>query len=130
MSTIPADRLYTRSHEWVLAEGGLIAIGITDHAQHELGDLVYVDPAQVGKKVRPGDSIGSLESVKAASDVYAPIAGTVTTSNRTLFDDPSLLNSDPYGQSLVILLPDSAEDLSGAGLMDADAYAAFLGAKG
>ena len=130
MSTIPSDRLFTRSHEWVRLEGGRAAIGITDHAQHELGDLVYAEPVPVGRAVRAGDPIGSLESVKAASDVYSVLPGTVAESNRAIYDDPSLLNSDPYGQPLVVLLLDADADLAAAGLLDAAGYAAFLGAKG
>jgi glycine cleavage system H protein len=128
MTAIPKDRSYTPSHEWIRIEGTGASIGITDHAQHELGDLVFVDPAPVGKVLRVGDSIATLESVKAASDAYTPLAGTVLTSNRALYDDPSLLNSDPYGQPLVVLT--IAEGTSPAeGLLDAAAYAALIGSK-
>ncbi len=128
MTAIPKDRSYTPSHEWIRIEGAVASIGITDHAQHELGDLVFVDPAPVGKVLRVGDSIATLESVKAASDAYTPLAGTVLTSNRALYDDPSLLNSDPYGQPLVVLT--IAEGTSPAeGLLDAAAYAALIGSK-
>ena len=130
MNAIPKDRSYTTSHEWVRIEAGRASVGITEHAQHELGDLVFADPAPVGKVLRAGDSVATLESVKAASDAYTPLAGTVLTSNRALYDDPSLLNSDPYGQPLVVLaLPADADPSAAAGLLDAAAYAALIGAK-
>ncbi len=130
MSAIPNDRLYAKSHEWVRISGTLAEVGITDHAQHELGDLVFADPAPVGKAVRAGDPVATLESVKAASDAYAPVAGTVAESNRKVYDDPSLLNSDPYGQPLVALDLAPGFDAAAAGLLDADAYAALIGEKG
>ncbi len=130
MNAIPKDRSYTTSHEWVRIEAGRASVGITEHAQHELGDLVFADPAPVGKVLRAGDSVATLESVKAASDAYTPLAGTVLTSNRALYDDPSLLNSDPYGQPLVVLaLAADADPAAAAGLLDAAAYAALIGAK-
>jgi glycine cleavage system H protein len=129
MNAIPKDRSYTTSHEWVRIEAGRASVGITEHAQHELGDLVFADPAPVGKVLRAGDSVATLESVKAASDAYAPLAGTVLTSNRALYDDPSLLNSDPYGQPLVVLALPADADPTAAGLLDAAAYAALIGAK-
>ncbi len=130
MSAIPKDRFYTASHEWIRIDGGKASVGITDHAQHELGDLVFADPAPVGKKLAAGDSVATLESVKAASDAYAPVAGTVSVSNRALYDDPALLNSDPYGQPLVVLDLDAAFDAASAGLLDATAYGALVGGKG
>jgi len=130
MSAIPKDRSYTASHEWVRIEGGKASIGITDHAQHELGDLVFADPAPVGKRLKAGDSVATLESVKAASDAYAPLAGTVAVSNRALYDDPALLNTDPYGQPLVVLDLDAGADAAAAGLLDAAAYEALVGGKG
>jgi len=131
MSSIPKDRFYSASHEWVRFEGGKASVGITDHAQHELGDLVFADPAPVGKKLKAGDSVATLESVKAASDAYTPVAGTVSVSNRALYDDPALLNADPYGQPLVVLdLDAGAQDAASADLLDAAAYGALVGGKG
>ena len=124
MSNVPADLKYAKSHEWVrtLADGTL-EIGITDHAQQALGDLVFVEPPEAGRTLAAGETFAVVESVKAASDVYAPVAGTVTEGNTALADTPEMINQDPYAAWIMRLKPDSAD--LGA-LMDAAAYQHFL----
>ncbi|MFF0268638.1 glycine cleavage system protein GcvH [Kribbella sp. NPDC004536] len=118
----PEDLKYTAEHEWVKAgEEGPVRIGITDYAQDQLGDIVYVQLPEVGSTVRAGDACGELESTKSVSDLYAPVNGTVTAVNEALADQPELINTDPYGEGwlLDIDVEDAAEV---AALMDADAY--------
>jgi glycine cleavage system H protein len=115
---------FTKDHEWVRMDGETATIGITDHAQNALGDVVFVDLPEPGRQVSAGEAIAVVESVKAASDVYAPIAGRIAEVNSALVDDPSLVNSAPTGEGWFFrIVPDAAlpEDL-----MDADAYAAFV----
>lgn len=98
MSQIPAELKYVSSHEWIRDEGdGVVTVGITDHAQELLGDVVFVDAPEVDSEVDVGDEIAVVESVKAASDIYAPLAGTILEVNEELEDSPELINSDPYG---------------------------------
>ena len=92
----PENFRYTKEHEWVLADGDAGTIGITDHAQHELGDIVYVDMPKVGTHVEPGKSLGSVESVKAVSDIYSPVSGEIVAINESLADAPEKLNTDPH----------------------------------
>jgi len=122
---IPADLKYTKSHEWVRVEGDIATIGITDHAQSELGDIVYVDLPTPGRALRTGDSFGSVESVKTVSDVYAPVGGEVAEVNPALGGQAELLNSDPYGDGWLvkIRLSDASE---ADGLLSAEAYTASL----
>jgi len=96
MSNVPADLKYTRSHEWVRADGDTATVGITDHAQRELTDIVFVELPAVGRTLKAGEACGVVESVKTASDVYAPVSGTVTEVNTALPDNPGLVNSAPY----------------------------------
>jgi glycine cleavage system H protein len=126
VDNIPADLRYTKSHEWVRqGQNGAVEIGITDHAQSALGDLVFVEVPDVGRALRAGDACAVVESVKAASDVYAPLAGKVTANNGALAAQPELLNTDPYGAGwLFRMQADAAVDLSP--LMNAGAYANFL----
>jgi glycine cleavage system H protein len=126
MSNIPGDLKYTRSHEWVRVEGdGTVTVGITDHAQDSLGDLVFVETPEGGRAVSSGDACAVVESVKAASDVYAPIGGEVAGGNEALADRPELVNEDPYGEGwLFKIRPASAGEIDN--LLDADAYAATL----
>jgi glycine cleavage system H protein len=126
VSNIPAELRYTKSHEWVRqGQNGALEIGITDHAQSALGDLVFVEVPDVGRALRAGDPCAVVESVKAASDVYAPLAGKVTANNGALAAQPELLNTDPYGAGwLFRMQADAAVDLSP--LMNAGAYANFL----
>ena len=97
MSEIPADLKYAKSHEWARISGEVATIGITDHAQHELTDVVFVELPPVGKKIKAGEVCAVVESVKTASDIYAPLSGEVTEVNKPVVDNPSLVNSDPYG---------------------------------
>ncbi|MGF1546882.1 MAG: glycine cleavage system protein GcvH [Thiotrichales bacterium] len=121
MSQIPAELNYTKSHEWVRDEGdGTVTVGISDHAQALLGDLVYVELPAVGRELAAGASCAVVESVKAASDVYAPVSGTVTEINPLLADEPEQINRDPYGAGWLFRLRTSAA--SGA-LLDAAGYA-------
>jgi len=92
------DRLYTRSDEWVKREGDLVIVGITDYAQKKLRDIVGVDLPEPGTSVKAGDTVASIESVKAAADVYAPVSGEIVEVNERLYDEPELLNKDPYGE--------------------------------
>jgi glycine cleavage system H protein len=123
MSIIPADLKYTESHEWVRTEpDGTVTIGITDHAQEALGDLVFIELPEVGAKIAARKEIVVVESVKAASDVYAPIAGTVTAVNSALAEAPESLNQDAYAAWLFKLQPDNLADVDK--LLDAAAYQA------
>ena len=125
MSNIPADLKYTKTHEWVRLEGDIATIGITDFAQSELGDVVYVDLPNAGRSLAACDSFGSVESVKTVSDVYAPIAGEVVESNEALGAQSELINSDPYGKGFMIRLRVNPADVEG--LMSADEYQAVAG---
>ena len=122
----PDDRRYTKDHEWVRVEGAVAKVGITDFAQGELGDIVYVEAPAVGTTVAAGDVLGTIESVKAVSEVYAPVAGLVTASNPLLADKPETINTDPHGDGWIcaIALSRPAEVEV---LMDAAAYAALVG---
>lgn len=105
MSELPGDLQFTNDHEWVRREDdGYVTIGITDHAQSALGDLVYVELPEVDQDVANGGDMAVVESVKAASDVYAPISGTVVAVNEALSDDPEVINSDPYGEGWIVKL--------------------------
>ena len=119
-----SDMKYTKDHEWIRFEGEVAVIGITDHAQNALGDVVFVDLPEPGREVTAGEAVAVVESVKAASDVYAPIAGRVTEVNSGLVDEPALINSEPTGAGWFFKIPPAGalpEDL-----MDANAYAAFV----
>ena len=126
MSQVPAELKYIKTHEWLRAEAdGTITIGITDYAQASLGDLVFVDVPAAGRKLAKDEACAVVESVKAASDVYAPIEGEVIEVNTQLGNSPEILNSDPYGEGwLWKMKPADAGAL--AGLLDAAAYEAFL----
>ncbi len=127
MSNVPADLKYTKSHEWVRALGdGSVEIGITDHAQHALGDLVFVEVPEAGRAVKAGEPCAVVESVKAASDVYAPIAGEVTAGNPKLAAEPEVVNADPYGQGWLMRLKPAAGALAAAGLLSAADYQKVL----
>jgi glycine cleavage system H protein len=130
MSDIPQDLKYTESHEWVRDNGdGTVTVGITDHAQDALGDLVFVELPEVGKNVAAKDACAVVESVKAASDIYAPLAGEVVTVNEALDGAPETINSDPYGEGWIFQLKLTGDDPS-AGLLDADAYEQVLADEG
>lgn len=126
MSKVPADLRYSEEHEWARQEGDVVVVGITDHAQSQLGDVVFLELPEVGRVVKKGDAFGVVESVKAVSDLYAPLAGEVTAINEDLVEAPERVNSDPYGPAWMIKLrPSNAADLEK--LMDAAAYTKFLG---
>ena len=114
------DRYYTETHEWVRIEAGVATIGITEFAQAQLGDVVFLELPRVGRVLEMGDSFGVVESVKAASDLYAPVAGSVTEVNETLNANPELVNSDPYGTGWLIRVRVDGEP--GAGLLDEETY--------
>lgn len=119
--SIPADLKYAKTHEWVkLDDDGVVAVGITHHAQDLLGDMVYVEMPDIGRKLAAGDECAVVESVKAAADVYAPLAGAVTAVNAELETAPEKINQDPYGTWIFKLKPDKPADMSA--LLDADAY--------
>jgi glycine cleavage system H protein len=96
MSNVPSNLKYTKSHEWVRVSGGTATVGITDHAQHELTDIVFVEVPDVGRKIKSGDACAVVESVKTASDIYSPVGGEILEANKLVVDDPALVNSDPY----------------------------------
>ena len=124
----PSDYRYTKEHEWVRVEGDVATVGITDYAQHELGDVVYVELPKPGAKLNAGQSFGTVESVKAVSDIYAPVAGEVTEVNSALAETPEAINKDPHGKAWLIKL--KLADSSAVGkLMNAAAYEAFIADK-
>jgi glycine cleavage system H protein len=118
---------YTKEHEWVSVEGDIGTIGITDHAQHELGDIVFVDLPNVGKNVMQGSTIGSVESVKAVSDIYSPVSGEVVEVNSLLADSPEKLNDDPHGAAWLVKIRLSAPDEIKK-LLSPDDYRTYTGA--
>ncbi|MBX9913485.1 MAG: glycine cleavage system protein GcvH [Pseudomonadaceae bacterium] len=123
MSNIPADLRYAASHEWVRLEAdGTVTVGISDHAQEALGDVVYVELPEVGSSLNAGQEAGVVESVKAASDIYAPIGGEVIAVNEALTDSPEQVNSDPYASWFFKLQPSDTAELNK--LLDAAAYSA------
>ncbi|MBC1903975.1 glycine cleavage system protein GcvH [Listeria innocua] len=119
--SLPKDLLYTEEHEWVKAEDGSYIIGITDFAQDQLGDIVFVELPEVGDTVTKGDSIGSIESVKTVSDFYAPVTGKVVAVNETLEDEPELINSNPYGTGWILKLTE-VEEADVTALLSSDDY--------
>ena len=124
MSELPGDLQYTSDHEWLRREDdGTVTVGITDHAQSALGDLVYVELPEVDQEVESGGDMAVVESVKAASDVYAPIAGTVVAVNDALSDDPEAINNDPYGEGWIVRLEPGGDE---GELLLPDAYQALL----
>jgi len=126
---IPGDLKYTRDDEWIRATGGEGEIGITDYAQDHLSDIVYVELPEVGKVVNSHDSIGTIESVKAAADIYSPVSGTITAVNESLPDSPELVNQDPYGRAWMVRIELSNPSELDA-LMDAAAYQKYCEERG
>lgn len=124
--TYPDNFRYTREHEWVRVEGEIGTIGITDHAQHELGDIVFVDLPKAGTTAAQGKTIGSVESVKAVSDIYSPVSGEVIEANQQLADNPELLNTDPHGDAWLVKVRLSAPEEVNNLLSSAD-YQTYLG---
>jgi glycine cleavage system H protein len=127
VSSIPADLLYTKDHEYVKKTGdaSVVYIGITDYAQGELGDIVFLDMPKVGRKVAAHEVFGTIEAVKAVSELFSPMAGEILEVNGKLDGEPALVNTDPYGDGWMIKMKISAADM--AGLMDAAAYKKLLG---
>jgi glycine cleavage system H protein len=121
--SIPADLLYARTHEWIRVEEDGVVIGITEYAQDQLGEVVYVELPEVGTAVDAGEELGTLESVKAVSEFLSPVAGEVIEVNERLEDEPNLVNEDPYGDGWLVRISGSAE---GDAALDAEGYAAFL----
>ena len=124
----PSDYRYTKEHEWIKVSGGTGTIGITDYAQHELGDVVFVELPAAGTKVTAGQVFGTVESVKAVSEIYAPVSGEVTEANAALSSTPEILNADPHGAAWLIKIK-LANPAEVSGLMDAGAYQAFVSEK-
>ncbi len=120
----PKHMRYTKDHEWIAPEGGIGTVGITEFAQHELGDIVYVELPAVGRQVKAGETMGTIESVKAVSEVFAPVSGTIAEVNASLSDAPETVNKDPHGAGWIckvkLLDPKELE-----ALLDADAYASI-----
>ena len=118
---LPKDLRYTASHEWARREtDGSVSVGITDHAQEQLGDIVFIEAPQVGRRVNAGEAVGVVESVKAASDIYAPVAGEIVAVNAQISDSPEKVNEDAFAAWLYRLKPTNAADLDG--LLDASGY--------
>ncbi|MBL0145169.1 MAG: glycine cleavage system protein GcvH [Chitinophagaceae bacterium] len=124
--TFPENLRYTKDHEWISLEGNIATIGITEFAQRELGDIVYVDISSVGKSLAAEEVFGTVEAVKTVSDLFLPVAGTITEVNAALDSAPELVNSDPYGQGwMVKMTVNNVEDV--AALLSAEAYSATVG---
>ena len=122
----PANLKYTKDHEWILVEGNTATIGITDFAQHELGDIVFIEINAIGKPLKAEEVFGTVEAVKTVSDLFLPVSGTITEVNTALEGDPENVNSDPYGAGWMIKMTiDNIEDLDH--LMSAEAYTALVG---
>ena len=125
MSSYPDDRLYSKSHEWIRVEGDTATIGITDHAQHELGDVVFVELPDVGEIYDEGQEFGTIESVKAVSEIFLPIAGEIVEVNKGLVDEPNAVNEDPHGDGWLVKVKVTS-DGAALGLMNAAAYEKFV----
>jgi len=126
LSNVPDALRYTKDHEWAKLDGKRARIGITDFAQDQLTDVVYVELPPIGKTVKQGEPIGTVESVKAVSEIFAPISGTVADVNKALVDKPELVNKDPYGEGWMVVL-DVAEPAHANTLMDSTAYRKHIG---
>jgi glycine cleavage system H protein len=125
---IPDDLRYTRDHEWILLEDGIVIVGVTDFAQSELGDIVYVELPSVGSKVKASETFGSVESVKSVSDLYSPVTGIVADINTRLAESPELVNSDPYGEGWMIRIePGDLAELEQ--LLGPREYSDYIGAE-
>lgn len=122
---IPANLKYTNEHEWVRVEGDIVFVGITDYAQEQLGDIVFVDIPTVGETLNAGDTIGTIEVVKTISDIFCPVSGEVLEVNEALEENPALVNQDPYGEGWLVKIKPAA-DTNFEGLLDAEAYKALL----
>ncbi|MDQ3914168.1 MAG: glycine cleavage system protein GcvH [Actinomycetota bacterium] len=123
MSELPSDRRYTKDHEWAREQDGRIVVGITDYAQDQLGDVVFVGLPEPGSEVTAGEPLGEVESTKSVSDVYSPVSGKVLEKNAEVEQSPELINSDPYGEGWLVSIEPSGE---AEGLITADEYRAFI----
>lgn len=121
--SVPKDLLYTKSHEWVRQDGNTAVVGVSHYAQEQLGEVVFVELPDVDTEVDTGDELGTIESVKAVSEFYAPVAGTVVEVNEALEDDPGLINTDPYGDGWLVKVETTAK---AEDLLDAAAYETFV----
>jgi len=126
LSKVPDDLRYTKDHEWVRLQGKRATVGITDFAQSELTDVVYVELPKVGRAVKAGEVLGTVESVKAVSEIFAPLGGKVVEMNKALEDAPEVVNKDPYGQGWMVAL-EVADPNEAKGLMDAASYRKHIG---
>jgi glycine cleavage system H protein len=117
---IPSDRGYTSEHEWALSQGRRVTVGISDYAQDQLGDVVFVSLPEIGSKVTEGEPFGEVESTKSVSDIYSPVSGTVVEKNSELEGSPQLINEDPYGKGWLIVI--EADEDQGGDLLDAESY--------
>ena len=125
MSSYPDDRFYSKSHEWIRVDGDTATIGITDHAQKELGDVVFVELPDVGEIFDEGQEFGTIESVKAVSELFLPVAGEITEINKGLADEPNAVNEDPHGDGWLVKVKVTS-DGAAAGLMNAADYEKFV----
>ncbi len=123
---IPENLKYTKEHEWVKLEGKTGTVGITDYAQGELGDIIYIDVTTVGQEVKQGDSFGTIEAVKTVSDMYAPVSGKIIEFNSAVNDNPAIVNQDPYGDGWLVKIELSNEDEMN-GLLSAGDYKSLIG---
>ena len=121
----PADYRYTKEHEWVKLDGGTATVGITDYAQEELGDVVFVELPKIGVKMNAGQAFGTVESVKAVSEIFMPIGGEITEVNSALVDEPEKINKDPHGSAWLVKIK-LADAKEAANLMDARAYESYI----
>jgi glycine cleavage system H protein len=123
MSLVPEGLKYTKDHEWAKIDGGVATVGVTDHAQRELGDIVFVELPKQGAKVEAGQSFGTIEAVKTVAELYSPVTGTITEVNTTLSGDAGVINQDPYGKGWIVKIK---VDKSPSDLMDPAAYKAII----
>jgi glycine cleavage system H protein len=123
---LPADRKYTQEHEWIMVDAGNGTVGVTEFAAHELGDIVFVELPSVGSTFRQGDTVGTIESVKAVADLYLPVSGEIVAVNDAVAASPELLNSDPFGQGWLVKVK-LAQPAELDALLDAAAYGELLG---
>ncbi len=124
MSVVPENLKYTKDHEWAKLEGAVATVGVTDHAQRELGDIVFVELPKVGARYEAGQSFGTIEAVKTVAELYSPVTGTITEVNEALSADAGVINQDPYGTGWIIKV--KLDKASGDELMDAAAYKALI----
>ncbi len=125
---VPADCRYTKEHEWIKLDGAMGTVGITDYAQHELGDVVFVELPKIGAKIAAGQSFGTVESVKAVSEIYSPVSGEVAETNAMLGNEPEKINQDPHGAAWLIKIK-LANPSEVNSLMDAAAYQSYIAEK-